>query len=284
MVGLAVMLVWWPPAGVFAAEGSGLARGPVIDSSVLENQSVVVKSYYATIRSKPNDDAELIGYVPGALTLLVAQPQREVDGWLQVGVPFWWSTSDEMWVRRKDVVFASEFRRMEGQRWSLRYSVLYLLQGSPGLTSLTYYPVDNRCPEKLSAASTATLLKDAGVKKRSSVSVGCSEIWYVPNTKLIFGGGSAGWYDPTTGDIFFSKDSVANHAVYGYRGGRVLEFTPEACANGEEIACGTAHRDPLKTIPPHPPANPYRAHPAARPHPPGSYRASPDARPHPPSH
>lgn len=233
MIGLVVTLACCLQAGVLASEGPGRTRGP---ESVLGKQDVVIKNYYATIRSKPSDKAELIGYLPGAMTLRVIQPRREVDGWLQVGYIFWWSTSDEAWVRLSDVASASDFQRMDGkQKWPLEYAVVWPLfySGKRGIF-LEWYPPDNRCPDKPSKSSDARLLQKAGLKSSEVAGISCTELWYLPGTNVVSasssGGPDIGWYDRKTGDVLFLSDYMLGRVVYGYRG-----TYPFSCVRG--ISC-----------------------------------------------
>jgi hypothetical protein len=219
--------------------------------------------------SGPTETAELVGYVPGAVSIAADVVKRE---WV-VGVVHWdyGKSADTLykfhgkafWFRRSDLAFAEDFVPFKG-KWPLQAMILWGEFPAAGY----YFPPDNRCLSRVprdvietmrkasddhankTAVSSLTRLKPGQTTLPDS-QISCYELWEIPGNSLMFANPDTGiniWYDRNTGEI--RVNSIADTVLFLYTDGRVETPDFGCYLNPHWIACPIIQgTKPPKTIP-----------------------------------
>lgn len=192
---------------------------PAADGTV----DATVKVRAAAVRTEPSNHAKLIGYLPGATRMYVYVNRMKL-GWVQIapsGSPGNWSTPNPIWIKRSEVALQDDYRPFSG-KWPL----IYLELTAEGINDVWAFPPNNRCTKQYIKSE---LPKIAKATHTSLKDVSCEELWFVPNTNLVFANPNPErkdiWYNRKTGKIFVNTifGSEAGFVIYGYKDGRVLQ-------------------------------------------------------------
>ncbi len=179
------------------------------------------------IRNGPNSSATLIGYVPGAVRVMINLNELD-NGWVPVALN--WKNKERAWIKRQSVAIEKSYKPYN-KLWPLEYVKFISEVGD----FIWFFPEGNNCQETHISLEIERISRQTGM---SSERIFCQELWGVPESNVLYanpyGQDIDIWYDQDKSEIFIN--SIASEYVYKYRGG-TSKYIDHNCIPGKDIAC-----------------------------------------------